>query len=341
GGAERFFVELINALNRENFEPYVMCVFKTGALASDLAKDVPVYEVGKRSKLGLLTLCKLYRKLREIQPDIVHTSLFGGDLWGRIAAVCARVPTIISTEQNLHTTDRFRERFSKRLLNVFTKRVIFISNAVRHDYVKHVPISRDKMRIIPNATSLARYRHERLQFHGTTAQMVVIARLVPQKGHEVLLNALAMIRHASWVCRMVGDGVLSQTLKERVKALGLENQVLFLGERHDVPQLLRNADISILPSIFEGQGIALLESAASGCFIIASNVDGISEVFEDGKTAHLVRPGDPEAIARSILWFMKHHEEAMSIALSAQSMVFSKFDIAVIAKQYEQEYVNL
>jgi len=341
GGAERFLVDLVNHLDRERFDPIILAVIRRGDLAFEL-KNVPLIVVGKKTKLGLMTIWKLYRILVREKPNIVHTMLFGGDLWGRIAAVLARVPRIISTEQNLHTVDRPIEYFSKRLLNRFTHTLVFISNSVRTYYAHKVPLKNIRTAMIPNGIVTQHFMFQRDAFpKGHSVRIVCVARFVEQKGHAYLIDALKKIQHLPWQSELVGEGPLRMLLQEKVKALHMSDRIRFLGQQTNIAEILKSADIHVLPSIFEGQGVVLLEASAAGCFLIASKVDGISEMFEDGKTAHLVPPKDPDALARSLSWFFDHRGEALALAKNAQQQVLEQYDITKSVKAYEEVYVIL
>src|SRR4029453_11595231 len=124
------------------------------------------------------------------------------------------------------------------------------------------------------------------------------ARLHPQKGHEYLLAAAAQIPDATFV--LAGDGPLRSELEVRARELGIAGRCLFLGERADVPDLLAAADLFVLPSLFEGLPVSILEAMAAGRPVVATAIGGTDEVVTTEQTGLLVPPRDPVAIAAAI-----------------------------------------
>ena len=144
--------------------------------------------------------------------------------------------------------------------------------------------------------------------------IVTAGRLVPVKGYTYLVAALAQVITEIPNIRLVflGDGELRGELSGQVKTLGLEKQVLFLGMRNDVPEIISCSDLFVLPSINEGFGVVLLEAMAMKCPIVATNVGGVPEVVLDGETGILVPPGDPVQLARGIIRLLKDRYSCFS-----------------------------
>lgn len=128
--------------------------------------------------------------------------------------------------------------------------------------------------------------------------LVCPARLVPVKGHEHLLNALGKLKQdrSDWVCWLIGDGELRGKLEEKSKSLNLEGYVVFLGNRDDVPVLLKQADIFVLPSLQDNLPFSVMEAQVAGKAVIVSNAGGIPEMVEHGKTGLISPAGDSESL---------------------------------------------
>jgi glycosyltransferase involved in cell wall biosynthesis len=338
GGAERMLVDLVNGLDRARFEPSIICLKEGGALADELS-DVPIYVVGKRTKLGVDAIFSVFRLLKTIRPDILHTHLFCGDFWCRLAGIFAKVPMIFSTEHNLHTVDSWFERFVKWILNLWTKRIIFVSTAVKVHYQGRVPLSERKAVIIPNGIVTARFFRERQILQEETVRFITIARLTAQKGHVYFLQALARHKEKPWRYTIVGSGGEEFRLRGLASHFWVENRVEFTGERRNVAEILKRSDVFVLPSLYEGQGICLLEAAVSGCLIIASKVDGIAETFNDREVL-FSDPGDVDSLSMSLEWLFSHRSEAQTMAKRAQTLVGEKYDIPRMVAAYEKVYEN-
>ncbi|WP_100404809.1 glycosyltransferase [Bacillus solitudinis] len=125
------------------------------------------------------------------------------------------------------------------------------------------------------------------------------ARLVPIKGHTYLLSALQTLkkRRRSFICWIIGEGFLMESLQKKAKDLGLESNVVFLGGRNDVPSLLKQSDIVVLPTIHDTLPFTVMEGQLAGKPVVASDVGGVSEMIENRKTGLLVKPKDSNTLA--------------------------------------------
>ena len=139
----------------------------------------------------------------------------------------------------------------------------------------------------------------------------------------------------------VGDGPLKMRLSEHIHQLGLSKKVELLGTRSDVSDIMKKSDVHILPSLFEGQGIVILEAAAAGNFIIASDTGGITQMITDRVNGFLVKPRDVYGFAAGLEWFFSHRNEALKMSQRAQAFVMEHFHIREITKRYEELYVQL
>lgn len=343
GGAERFLVDLIKFSDHEKFEIKVVTAVRGGPLVQELEKmGIPVQVFEKKTKLGLGVLWKIYRYLRKEKPDIVHTHLFAGDAWGKTAAILARVPIIISTEQNLWWDEGWLKKLCKWILSHWTDKVAAISEAVKNYLIKTEHISKSKIVVIPNGVDTEKFFVSEPQFFVNPIPVVgTIGRLEKQKGHQYLLETLSLLKERQWEAWLIGEGSLQGKLEKQAKQQGIKERVQFLSPTGDILPLLQKMDIFVLPSLWEGLGIVLLEAALAGKPIIASAVDGIKEILENKKTALLVPPASPASLAKAIEWLLEHRQEAQQMALTAQRAVKEKFDIRIIAQDYQKLYLQL
>ena len=131
-----------------------------------------------------------------------------------------------------------------------------------------------------------------------------VARLAPQKGHDLLIEAIPAVMAARPDCAVpVGRRrpASGRSLRARLRAEGLELRVHLLGKRPDVPDLLAAADLFVLPSHFEGLPLSVLEAMGAGLPVVATRVSGTSEAVADGVTGRLVEPNDPAALATAMI----------------------------------------
>ena len=242
--------------------------------------------------------------IRKEKIDILHCQGFLSGLLGYGLSRITRIPYIV-TVQRLESKQNPLKNFIYRKADF----CLAASQAIKKNFES---VGVDKVEVIPNGIDLKRFENLQRKPHSGFVVMT-IARLEKVKGVEYLIRALAtpaLRRSAGIRLSVIGDGSERKNLERLVAKLGLTEKVKFLGEvpNQKIPEHLAGADCFVLPSLKEGFGIAVLEAWAAGLPVIGSNVGGIKELIEDGKTGILVEPGDPEAIAKAILKIYKQSE---------------------------------
>jgi len=200
GGAEEMVLNLVRHLPRR-FEPLVCCIHEAGPIGEEIRKTgTPVTVLGLTPGMRRLTdIGGIRRYLREARPHIVHTFLLTASLYGRLAAILARVPIIIGTEVNIYQHKRPAHAAAERLLMAGTDRIVASADSVRDFYLKQVHADPAKVDVIHNAVDFSqgeatRSRAEMRASLGLSADARVagvIARLTEQKGHRYLFEALS------------------------------------------------------------------------------------------------------------------------------------------------------
>ncbi len=375
GGAERFLIDLIKNTDREKYEISVLCVIKGGPLVEELELNgTKVFIIGKKTKLGILTIWKIYKYLKKEKIQIVHTHLFAGDAWGRIAAILARTPIIISTEHSVNFNEGIIKRLVKKFLSYFTDKIIAISQTVKENSQKRDWINSKKIEVIYNGIDLDKFSKLDFRFHGNDKEknennitLGFVGRLEKEKGAEYLIKALHLChpRPASerginsgenLKLKILGDGTQRKNLETMSNQFGLKDKIEFLGFKNNPANFYQEIDILIIPSLWEGLSIVALEAMASGIPIIASNSGGLKEIIENdsayggslsaagtgakgGKTGLLFESRNSKDLAEKILWAIKNYDKMNSMAEKAKIKV-EDFDIKKKAKEYERIYEN-
>jgi len=350
GGAERFFVDLILNLDLDKFAPTFL-LFKSGGLwLKELEEaNIPIILLSKKYKIDLINFLKLFSNLKKIRPEIVHTQL-GGDFYGRIAAKILKVPVIISTEQNLNPEEKFWPNLFKKFTSCLADSIIAISSAVKNDLVSRYNIKPDKIKIIPNGVNIKKFlnysKTPDLPIKNVTFPRKIIlgtiGRLTKQKGQVILIKALAKLKNYDFECLIAGVGSLEESLNNKIKSLNLSGKVKLVGKINDVPNFLNSLDAFIFPSIWEGQGIVLLEAALAGLPIIASEVDGIKDLLSN-ETAYLTKVGDVEDLSSKIAWLLNNLDSVTvrSRSNKLREEVINRYSIEKICAEYQKLYLSL
>lgn len=159
--------------------------------------------------------------------------------------------------------------------------------------------------------------------------VLCVGRLSPEKGHLILLEALARVRARGCPaeCVLVGDGPMRPVIERRVFQLGLEDAVRLVGSRpaDRVREMYRSVNLVVLASFSEGVPVVLMEAMAAGCPVVATQVGGVPELIRDRLTGRLVAPGDAEALAEAVQWMLEHPVQARQMARRARRAVEGEF----------------
>ena len=356
GGAERFLVGLVRELDKERFRPLVAWLSEAGPFADDLIADgIPVVGIGAGGHRDTRALARLVRLMRQEKVCVLNTHLFVDGFYGRLAALWARVPVRVVTQQNAYDDPRLRlpswQIWANRLLVPTTHRFIAVSQAAR-EYLHRVEwVPEGKITVIPNAVTLPDPPHpdrvqelRRVWLAGREGPLIgTVARLQPQKGLDVFLRAVRLLRETLPDVRavIVGEGPLRADLEALAEQLGIADRVVFPGTRRDIPTVLAALDVFVLPSRFEGLSLALLEAMAMARPVVATAVSGTVEVIRDGETGLLVPPEAPDALAARIREMWTHPEQARRMGENARRLIVERYTIQAVARAYEEVYETL
>jgi glycosyltransferase involved in cell wall biosynthesis len=357
GGGQTALLLLAENLDRSRFEVAISSG-GDGPLADQARQKGITYipiSLGKRLSLGPLK--EIAAVLREHKIDILHTHGGIAGLYGRSAARRARTPAVVHTLHGIHYL-HYRNPFLRRLYVLLerrwsrsTDRLILVCQSDFRQARKHRLASEEKMIVILNGTDvrmdvaaddIARLRGE-LAWPSGRPVVGTVARLHRQKGVVSLLRAAPKILSAYPEARIavVGDGPKGGSLRREAQRLNLEDRFLFLGERKDAALVLSLFDIFVLPSLWEGLPFVLVEAAALGKPIVATAVDGVPEMLEDGKTGLLVPPNDASALAGAVIRLLGDRDEARRLGETARRLVPPRFPLRRMIDQTQNLYLDV
>ncbi len=342
GGLERLLVEIARHCDSRAFDLHFVALDGIGQPAKDIALlGWPVTSLNGTGKLTkrerLKTLANL---LRREEFDVVHSHNTLAHFYATAAAKWAGVPVVINTQHGRGCGNSWKARMQFRLANLRTDRVIGVSHDATELCRRDDPLSKRRMQVIWNGIDLKRFA-----FSGPSTKPVAIsvARLSPEKDFSTLLRATQIVIRSfpDFRLRIVGDGRERRLLESLRCELGLEHCVEFLGERHDVPQLLAQAGFFVSSSKSEGISLTLLEAMAIGLPIVATSVGGNPEIVLDGQTGRLVASEAPEQLAAAMCEMLADPGLWNSYGTLARKRVEEQFNITQMVAQYEQLYREL
>jgi glycosyltransferase involved in cell wall biosynthesis len=339
GGAERVVVNLSNQLRGE-FKISIVILKNNKELAQELHSDINLSVIEKKSKLGLSLFSSLQTWLKKNSADLVHTHLFGGDFWGRIAANRAGIP-VVTTEHNLNVTESFLKDWIKKYLRNYSKIYTAPSQAVADYMQSSYSIAEEKIKVIPHGIKLEKFEHTQPYLQRDLLKLLMLGRLHKQKGHDIALEALAKINSNKWKLNIVGSGEKFSETKEKISELNLEDNVEIWDSTLDVVAEYNSHDVVLMPSRWEGLGLTAMEAMASGRLVIGSNVDGLKEFIINGENGLLFRPEDPENLAQKIRYCLDNPQECNEIASKARQYAQDRFKLQDMINKYHQLYQKI
>lgn len=218
--------------------------------------------------------------------------------------------------------------------------VIFPSFAIRKAYENVYRRHQDKFRVVTHGLDISPFLAQSgqaavVEKPQNKRLLVCVARLNWEKGVDDLITALRNLNAVrdDWICWIIGGGFMYMELQQMVEAYGLQNQVIFFGERDDVPELLKQADLFVLASRQESLGFAIMEAQLAGKPVIATRVGGVPEIVEHGVSGLLSEPGNPEAISANILRVLSDESYAKMLGDNGHKSAMKRYPLReMIAK---------
>jgi glycosyltransferase involved in cell wall biosynthesis len=350
GGAEEAALHLLAALDPARWRPVLFhhggpeltALAERAAQLGVATRAVPRPVEGRAWRQVL----RFRRALRAERPAVFHAHLSWplACKYGVLAAWLARVPAIVATAQLY--IDFYQVPTGRRdqgLMMRAMRQVIAVSDEVRERYRVTLQVPAAKLVVVRNGIPIPRpvrppdpgLRAELV--HGRPDFVVLTpARFHEQKGHAYLLEAAALVPDATFV--LAGEGELRPAMEARARELGVMDRCVFLGQREDVPALLAAADLFVLPSLFEGLPLSVLEAMAAERPIIATAIGGTDEAVVDGVTGVLVPPRDAAALAAAIGRLRSDPALAARLARAARARVEAEFSSEAMARGVMRVY---
>jgi glycosyltransferase involved in cell wall biosynthesis len=323
-------------------------------------RPLMVEELGREVSFrnDLLAVGRLYQLIRRERPQIVHTHMAKAGTAGRLAARLAGVPIVLHKYHGhvLHSyfSPRKTEVFLtiERFLARLTDRLIAVGEGQRRELIGYRLAPRDKIVSVPLGLEIeamleaeaerGRLRTE-LGLNGSEKLVGIVARLVPIKAHEIFLQAAAQIRRSVPEVRfvVVGDGERRAELETLAGSLGLADRTIFLGWRRDMRAIYADLDVVVLTSLNEGSPVAVIEAMAAARPVVATDVGGVSEVVQGGRSGLLVPARNPQAVAEAVTSLLRDPVLAEQLGRVARATVYPIYSAGRLTSDLERLYLEL
>jgi len=377
GGGQEAVRTLVEYQASDGCQP-IVCTFKDGPLRQEIEHmgiRVEILPARRHDVVALpffiADMARIWRSLaclvKEYRIDVVQTHLLRSlDFLVLLLLYTTDVRVVLWTFQNANfempvsdsqkhkwsvmlknRSHRLLYRLSSRLVSGFVAVSDEVERAIA-DIIRPVP---GKITVICNAVDVRRYGkpvdrmslRNQLGLRPDAYVIAVVATFKEQKGHRYLIEAMASIvpQYPGVHVLLIGDGDLRAAMEAQVEALNLREHIHFLGTRKDVPALLATCDLFVLPSLWEGLSVALLEAAATGLPVVATRVSGTVQVVVPGKTGILVPPGDAQHLARAIEQLMTDPAQARAMGMAAKRRAEEEFSAQRQADEHLALYRRL
>ncbi len=356
GGGQIHVLLLAEYLDRNLFDVEVACEGK-GYLVDELRKkSVPVVPLRMGNTLRPGALRETVAVLRRGNYDILHTHGGTSGFWGRIASLYSRTPRVrIHTYHGIHYVHRKGAAArlfcaAERMLVRATDRIITVCPSDTEKAFRLKLATPAKTTVVYNGIEIKRYSgsggrsefRQQLNVSSDTFIFGTVGRLNVQKGHTYLIKAFAQLHrdHPSSELWIVGSGELHDELQSLACECEIEKSIRFLGDRNDIPEILAALDAFVLSSSWEGMPLALLEAMASGKPVVATGVDGITDLIVHGQNGILVPAREINRLTESMVQIFKDKSLRDRLAENARQTVTDRYSAQTTASMIGQIYLK-
>jgi glycosyltransferase involved in cell wall biosynthesis len=348
GGAQNQLLSLISRLDKDKYRVFLFTARKgllfDRALSVRSLKIKPSFFLERPVNIvkDLLALAEIYFFIKSNNIDVVHTHSSKAGILGRLAARLAGVKAVIHTVHGWSFND-FQPGFKNRVFIMLERLCGRVSNRIivvcRRDLEKGLANrigSADKYVLIKYGIDYQDFQpagkgiREELRIKRDELIVGSVACFKPQKSPLDFIRLASLVNRSLPGTRFIlaGDGVMRKKIEALISELGLEKQVILLGWRKDIPQLLSSIDIFVLTSLWEGLPISLLEAMAAGLPAVVTDTGGVKDVVSEGKTGFLVEPRDMESMAERIVMLLSDAVKRRTIGEIARDSLGDDFTVA-------------
>ncbi len=334
--------ELVRRLDRSRFDVFVACFHRRGVWlqrVERVASEVAEFPVRSFGSPGTLVQAAAFarwcgkRRIAVVQAADIYANAFALP-----AARLAGVPVRVGSRREVHPTRGRALEALQRIGYSAASRIVANSQAGAAR-LRSEGIAARRISVVRNGLDLAAFTTSPAPRGGRV--IVTVARLRPEKAHEVLFAAVRRI-HEAWPdvrLLVVGDGPREDELRALAEQQGLFHCIEFLGHREDVAAVLAHSDVFVLPSRIEASPNAVLEAMAAGLPVVAGRVGGIPEVVSDGVTGVLVPPDSPDVLAGALFRLFDEPAYADALGRAARRYVEEHYSFDRMVSAFEHLYL--
>ena len=368
GGPSVHTVLLTKYLDDKNFTSMLV----SGTLSEgegDMSYLVDQYQIEHRSIKTLQreispvddikAIIELYKIFKKEKPQIVHTNLAKAGMVGRLAAWLAGIPVILHTYHGHVFSGYFSSLKTsiyiliERFMALLSTSVISVSEMIKKDICSVYKItSEKKVSVIPlgfeleKMESLDQYRgtfRNQFSIPQDVPVIGIVGRITGIKNHQLFVDIanLLLNQNRNTHFLIIGDGELRDEIDKKVRTLGIEDRVHFTGWINETAKMYADLDLMLLTSINEGTPVTVIEAMYYEIPVISSDVGGLSDLIEDGKTGYLIKSFNPEDYIPVMIKLLESDQERKKISLASHNFITENFNVSRLINDMSTLYKKL
>jgi len=351
GGAETVFLDIAQHLQLTNYDNLAI-IKGPGWVEEQLKQRAIRYHILKpHGFFSIPYYWQLYKLLKRENTALVHAHLLGSTLTFSILCLLMRIPLIATLHGRVDINPN--ERFvgiKQKIMRMGVARLIAVSRDLANYIEQRGLFSANDIDVIYNGVDQQRYL---IPTSGTLrAQLNIpedapligsLGNIRPAKNYEMLIDAVALLKnpHAHFIIAGHQKEKLMEKLDAQMRALGVHQQIHFIGFYDNTPEFLKQIDLFVLSSSSEGFSIATIEAMAAGLPVIATRCGGPEEILQHGSTGYLVSVHAPQELANAIKNLLDNPEEAKRLASAGYDHMRNTFSLTVMLQGYKKHYIKL
>lgn len=350
GGAERTVVNILNNLNRDYFEiTLILGLSNNHDYIKLISHDVNI-RVLDCKKLRYC-LFKLRKVIREENPDLLFSTLINNNIMILLARILSfkKIPTIVRVASNRSQTkvSFLNKALTRIFYNLVANKVIALSKGVKTDLIKNFSIKKQKIEVIYNPVEVDKIRIlsqksvNDIKHETNTYSLLTVGRLAEEKDHSTLIKAFSLVLNSvNAKLYIVGRGPKEEELKKSARDLGIKNKVEFLGFKKNPYKYMKNSDVFILSSLWEGFSHVIVEAMAVGTPVISTDCNsGPAEIIKENEYGILVPVRNHKVMAEKILEILRNEQLQKNYKKKGE-IRSNEFKADKIVKEYDRIFLE-
>ena len=353
GGAERQIYELAKGLDKNKFDVTIASLECVGQAPRHLIEEIDCRFIAFRVKRiyglsGIIQGIRFWKFLKKEKVKVLQTYHFSSDIWGVFLGHFAGVKMIIANRRDMGFWRNHKHVAAYKWVNKWVNKIVVVSASIKDLVIREENVAEYKIQVIYNGVHLNQKikgedPKQIRQSVGLLNKDVVImhvANLTPVKSHEYLIAAFAKLQdmHQNLKLVLIGEGPQRGLLENQIRELKLNRNVILLGKRQDVQQLLRVADICVLSSTSEGMSNAILEYMAAGKPVVATSVGGNPELVKENKTGYLVAVKDAYGLYETLSDLINNPSKQKEFGRQGLIRIQEQFTMGAMVTAYQNLY---